>query len=307
MTYLTGCVSLCNSRTINLNVSNGTCARIGCCQIAIPSCLKAFKLKVDSINIQNRSWAFDFNGCSFAAVDDGQFSNTNKLATSYMTGSLNYTGSSSAVLDWAIGEETCEEAKRNASNFACKDNSKCIDSSNGQGHQCRCLEGFRGNPYLLRGCQGATFLVGLLLSQEIVSRLYKKLKKRRTIKLRRKFFKKNGGLLLEQQISSGEGRVDRTKIFVTKELVKATDNFNNSRILGTGGSGTVFKGQFTDKSDVYSFGIVLVELLTGQKPISPTRSEEEKNLAMLFISYLKQDRLGEIIETLVLNEAKKEE
>uniref|UniRef100_A0A6N2KHR1 Protein kinase domain-containing protein n=1 Tax=Salix viminalis TaxID=40686 RepID=A0A6N2KHR1_SALVM len=28
--------------------------------------------------------------------------------------------------------------------------------------------------------------------------------------------------------------------------------------------------QFTDKSDVYSFGVVLVELLTGQKPISFT-------------------------------------
>ncbi|PRQ52199.1 putative protein kinase RLK-Pelle-WAK family [Rosa chinensis] len=33
--------------------------------------------------------------------------------------------------------------------------------------------------------------------------------------------------------------------------------------------------QFTEKSDVYSFGVVLVELLTGQKPVSFLRSEDE--------------------------------
>uniref|UniRef100_A0A6N2KNE8 Protein kinase domain-containing protein n=1 Tax=Salix viminalis TaxID=40686 RepID=A0A6N2KNE8_SALVM len=39
--------------------------------------------------------------------------------------------------------------------------------------------------------------------------------------------------------------------------------------------------QFTDKSDVYSFGVVLVDLLTGQKPISFTRLEEQgRSLAM---------------------------
>ncbi|KAF9600620.1 hypothetical protein IFM89_011203 [Coptis chinensis] len=534
MTYLTGCVSLCNSRTINLNVPNGTCAGIGCCQIEIPSGLKAFKLKVDSINIQNRLRASDFNGCSFAAVDDGQFSNTAKLATSYMTGSLNYTGSSSAVLDWAIGEETCEEAKRNASNFACKDNSKCIDSSNGQGYQCRCLEGFRGNPYLLRGCRGynkqsdidecqgpnqckegavcvnkagsyycdcptgykgdgrkiglgcirsgaqdrtvtrkALIIViglgigsGLLVLPAVGFWLYRVIRENKQIKQKQKFFKRNGGLLLEQQISSREGNVDQTKIFVTEELNRATDDFNESRILGTGASGTVYKGmltdgrivaikkskimdesqigqfinelvilsqinhrnvvkllgccletkvpllvyeyisngtlshyihddllklsiswkcrlqickeiagalsylhssastpifhrdiksnnilldenyrakvcdfgisrsvpfdqthlttmvqgtfgyldpeyfqsgQFTEKSDVYSFGIVLVELLTGQKPISFTRSENEKNLAMHFILSLKQDRLYQILEALVLENASREE
>ena len=32
--------------------------------------------------------------------------------------------------------------------------------------------------------------------------------------------------------------------------------------------------QFTDKSDVYSSGVVLVELLSGQKPVSNTRSEK---------------------------------
>ncbi|KAK4392328.1 Wall-associated receptor kinase-like 1 [Sesamum angolense] len=39
--------------------------------------------------------------------------------------------------------------------------------------------------------------------------------------------------------------------------------------------------QLTEKSDVYSFGVVLAELMTGKKPLAPTKSEEERNLATL--------------------------
>ncbi|GLT28406.1 hypothetical protein SLA2020_033450 [Shorea laevis] len=72
------------------------------------------------------------------------------------------------------------------------------------------------------------------------------LKKRRKRKLRSQFFKQNGGLLLQQQLSSTEGNVEQTKIFSTKELERATDNFNRNRILGQGGQGTVYKGMLVD-------------------------------------------------------------
>ncbi|KAK2988625.1 hypothetical protein RJ640_001494, partial [Escallonia rubra] len=66
-------------------------------------------------------------------------------------------------------------------------------------------------------------------------------------KLREKFFKRNGGLLLKQQLSSGEeGTVEKTKVFTSKELEKATDHYHESRILGQGGQGTVYKGMLTD-------------------------------------------------------------
>ena len=75
--------------------------------------------------------------------------------------------------------------------------------------------------------------------------LYKGVKKRREFIRKQKFFKRNGGLLLQQQLSSSE-IVEKTKIFTSKELEKATDNFNKSRILGHGGQGTVYKGMLND-------------------------------------------------------------
>ncbi|KDP26860.1 hypothetical protein JCGZ_18018 [Jatropha curcas] len=65
--------------------------------------------------------------------------------------------------------------------------------------------------------------------------------------------------------------------------------------------------QFTDKSDVYSFGVVLIELLTGQKPISFTRTEDERGLVAHFMSSIKEDRLSQLLDPTVATEARKED
>ncbi|GJT51311.1 wall-associated receptor kinase-like protein 2 [Tanacetum coccineum] len=75
---------------------------------------------------------------------------------------------------------------------------------------------------------------------------YKVIQKAKNKRQRRMFFERNGGLLLTQQEASNEGLVDKTKLFTSDELEKATDHFNENRILGRGGQGTVYKGMLTD-------------------------------------------------------------
>ncbi|THG04092.1 hypothetical protein TEA_025414 [Camellia sinensis var. sinensis] len=296
--------------------------------------------------------------------------------------------------------------------------------------------------------------------------LYKVMKKRIDKKRKEKFFKRNGGFLLQQQLSSTDGNVEKTKLFNEKELEKATDHYNEDRILGHGGQGTVYKGmlsdgrivavkkskildegkveqfinevvilsqinhrnivmllgccletevpllvyefisngtlfqhihdpnvelpllwemrlriatevagalsylhyaasipiyhrdikstnillddkykakvsdfgtsrsvavdqthlttlvqgtfgyldpeyfqssQFTEKSDVYSFGVVVVELLTGQKAISSTRSQEGRSLATYFIQSMEENRLLDILDPKILKDGRREE
>ncbi|KAL7241754.1 hypothetical protein ACSBR1_014360 [Camellia fascicularis] len=64
--------------------------------------------------------------------------------------------------------------------------------------------------------------------------------------------------------------------------------------------------QFTEKSVVYSFGMVLVELLTGQKAISATRTEEGRSLATYFILTMKENRFFDILGARVVKEGGKE-
>ncbi|KAF8029660.1 hypothetical protein BT93_E2170 [Corymbia citriodora subsp. variegata] len=354
---------------------------------------------------------------------------------------------------------------------------------------CSCNQGYRGNYFLPQGCQdvdefkedpnitcrgkcvnrlgsyyckdnktitiiGTSASVGAIVLLLLSWWSYKFIKRRHAAKLKQKFFKRNGGLVLQQRLSYVENNhMAKGNLFTSTELDMAADHYNESRILGQGGQGTVYKGmltdgtivavkkskvvilseinhknvvkllglclesevpllvyefvsngtlyqylhdpcggfpmswetrlrianeiagalsylhfaaaipiyhcdikllnilldknyqakvadfgasrsitidqthlttkvqgtvgyldpeyfqtsQFMDKSDVYSFAVVLVELLTGEKPISQLRAEEGRSLATYFIIVMEENHLFDVLDKEVLNNGEKED
>ncbi|KAK8706174.1 hypothetical protein V6N13_049749 [Hibiscus sabdariffa] len=144
-TYSTGCVSFCYDET---DVVNGSCFGIGCCQTVIPKGVTDYDVSFGSY--WNHSKVLSFNPCSYGfAVEDGayNFSLSHFLDPNFSKKKL------PIILDWTIGNESCREARMDPQNYACKENTTCIDPENGSGYLCKCVNGFQGNPYLSYGCQ----------------------------------------------------------------------------------------------------------------------------------------------------------
>lgn len=60
-----------------------------------------------------------------------------------------------------------------------------------------------------------------------ISWMYWVVKKRKFIKFKEKYFKENGGLLLQQQLATQV--MEATKVYTTKELEQATNNYHKSQ------------------------------------------------------------------------------
>ncbi|KAF4376938.1 hypothetical protein F8388_022654 [Cannabis sativa] len=278
--YRTGCMSFCDqARDINYY---GTCSGVGCCQVmSIPPRLNNFTVSLSSINSSNTK-VLDSNPCSYGILaEESEFKFSNTSFQEFQS-KKNFP----LVVDWSIGELPCEKARK-FKNFTCHlETSECVNSNSSNGYLCRCLPGFIGNPYHPKGCQDideckgenpcingncinvngsfkcsclkgykrvneSETTCGLLSLIAISIMLYWGVRKRKLIMLKEKFFEQNGGLMLQQKLSSTEkGPVETTKIFTAKELEMATDNYHESRIIGEGGYGIVYKGIFPNNKVV---------------------------------------------------------
>uniref|UniRef100_A0A7N2MLU4 Wall-associated receptor kinase galacturonan-binding domain-containing protein n=1 Tax=Quercus lobata TaxID=97700 RepID=A0A7N2MLU4_QUELO len=142
--YATGCISLCDNAD---SVDDGSCSGIGCCQTSIPAGVSDFFVGLGSL--KNHPPVLNFNPCSFGFVVE-------ETAYNFSSSDLKNLGNTDTVpvvLDWAVGNETCQKAKTNSTSYACKaENSACYESNNGPGYRCKCSPGFQGNPYLPYGC-----------------------------------------------------------------------------------------------------------------------------------------------------------
>ncbi|KAH9734416.1 Wall-associated receptor kinase-like 1 [Citrus sinensis] len=137
-------------------------------------------------------------------------------------------------------------------------------SANPENFFCHCKNGFlvdgkleglhckpdgKKFPVELVALLGLGIGLGFLSVVVVGCYLYRFFKEKRNRMLKEKLFKQNGGYLLQQQLSSC-GSSERAKVFTADELQRATDNYNQSRFLGQGGFGTVYKGMLPDGSIV---------------------------------------------------------
>ncbi|BFG18483.1 hypothetical protein CerSpe_047570 [Prunus speciosa] len=296
--YTGGCTTKCGSIDY---VANYSCSGIGCCQTSIAKGMTSFEVSVTSFHNHTKVW--NFSRCSYAfVVEEGKFN-----FSSNMLKDLEDEELLPAVLDWSIGNDTCEVVEKNKKlmNYTCQKNSECDDVDNDFGYRCKCKGGYHGNPYL-NGCldinecedpnlhdckqnctntngsyecscwngylgdgkkngEGCspirtyrtnrtsvvqiTVGIGVGLLALLMGSLwfYLGYKRWKLMKLKEKFFRKNGGLMLQQQLSERQGSTHETaKIFTAEELEKATNNYSETRIVGKGGFGTVYKGILVD-------------------------------------------------------------
>ncbi|KAG4954426.1 hypothetical protein JHK87_040020 [Glycine soja] len=147
-----------------------------------------------------------------------------------------------------LGCTDIDECK--TTNHTCISQNNCLNT-NGS-YECFCPKGRSGNGKKEEGChqKDVTKVVigvaaGIVILCVGTTSLYLIYQKRKLNKLRQKYFQQNGGSILLQKLSTRENS-SQIQIFTQQELKKATNNFDESLIIGKGGFGTVFKGHLAD-------------------------------------------------------------
>ncbi|KAI3977122.1 hypothetical protein MKX01_042812 [Papaver californicum] len=126
------------------DTADGSCNGMGCCKTSISDGLRKSNVTVER-EYPRKNLSFD-NPCSYAFVaEETSFSFSSSFLQDFKN---NGTGSVPLVIDWTIGYDTCDEAARNVTSYACGPNTVCKPGNNiAPGYLCNCKTGYTGNPY----------------------------------------------------------------------------------------------------------------------------------------------------------------
>lgn len=144
--YMTGCTAICDSEE---DLTEGSCTGVGCCQTSIPN--DVWDVGIELYSYLNYTYVWNFDRCGFAfLVEEAAFN----FSSGNLRG-LEQVERLPLVLDWAIGNGTCEEAEADSSSYGClSGKSRCYKPRNGYGYRCACEDGYQGSAYINDGCQG---------------------------------------------------------------------------------------------------------------------------------------------------------
>uniref|UniRef100_A0A803QEW3 Protein kinase domain-containing protein n=1 Tax=Cannabis sativa TaxID=3483 RepID=A0A803QEW3_CANSA len=372
-----GCISICNE---NVNMSTQTsCSGLGCCQTSLPKHVKYLSVTTTSFN--NHKGVHSFNPCGYAFLADQNSFDISKMRLDFKPEQVK---NPIVLLDWVVGNNlTCKEAQSNSSSYVCGENSDCYYSENGGGYQCRCKQGYEGNPYLKQGCQDIdecldpkiiknckgcknipgnytckcslgmhgdgkngnckgfrfdTLATGLCLETKIPLLVYELVpngtlsqhihaKSSSSSSAMLRPWKTRLRIATETALSIDylhsfaqppiiHRDIKSTNILLDENYTAKVSDFGASVLIPPGQTGIattvqgtlgyldpeyLTTGTLTTKSDVYSFGVVLVELITGEKPISNgvRRSGVKSNIIQYFVSTIRENKGERYVEKIV--------
>ncbi|CAJ2674906.1 unnamed protein product [Trifolium pratense] len=282
---LTRCHNYDHKMVIGNNI--GKCTGLGCCQVDIPPLMKnitiqtfkfppetttqedcsysfiakqgSYNFSVDHINnLTNQTfpmvvnWAVTNESCQIAKTTDSYACRENSEC---VDNDPDYEGYRCKCLEGFEGNPYlpggCTDIDECAKNLhGCKNSANCINTAGN--YTCFCPLGQTGDGTKEGGCKlpdrkAYLYVIGAILFLVNVWIIYSLYQKRKHTKLKGKFFRKNGGSILEQKLLQRKDSSSKiANIFKERELRKATNNYDESLIIGRGSFGTVFKGELED-------------------------------------------------------------
>ncbi|XP_035840271.1 wall-associated receptor kinase-like 2 [Helianthus annuus] len=277
---ITWCSTLCSQPSMSSRIDN--CYGIHCCRAKVPYYLEAFSVNVSSNKsclsaflVADNSYVHDlFSRQSY----DGDVSSIPTVLrwtltnNDYSKASCNYSFSThelhmSENTSVHTGKCSCRSEIEEGNPYlsgGCKVTEECTKCMETSG-SCVYKVSYSGVRNFVcdhqfghsrsKSSSLAIFLgVGISILALILTALgftfYKIIQRAKDKRRKKRFFERNGGLLLQQQEACNGDLVDKTKLFTSEELEKATNYFNENRIIGCGGQGIVYKGMLADGSVV---------------------------------------------------------